>query len=117
LASQVRVVYIEHIFELILSYADKFGSSLCCYEDIFTYLSFVPTKSELCLKLQKLISPLDSAEDKIGQTRKNVTVRKILRYFNNNLSAEVTRKQVKALVDSYHEALPLGILRLIKAQN
>lgn len=101
------------IHELIFEYIKQFGTALSCFEDISPYLSHVPVSSRpgLISSLMEIYNPLlENTVDIIGQTRININIKKIIRFYNHKLDVKETFEEVQSLLTNYYKSLPLGII-------
>jgi tetratricopeptide (TPR) repeat protein len=96
--------------KLIINYLNQFGKSLACFEDISSYLSKILQKDipHFTEELITFLKNIDNVVDKVGQTRTNINIKKIQRYFNTELDIVSTRTEVQSLLVHYYESCHLG---------
>jgi hypothetical protein len=104
----------DKLAKCMLEYVKRFGSTLSCFDDLYPKLSLLPSSSlpNLVTALTELLDKdLSTAISKIDQTRLNITVMKLCRYFNSVTNTLVDiKEQIKTLFEFYNQSLELSIL-------
>jgi hypothetical protein len=102
--------------DILFTYVERFGTTLSCFDDLYPKLQYLPSEQVPLLlpKLMELLKiDLDCCENKIDQTRLNITVLKLQRYLSSIISKmPVPSAQIALLLKYYNSSSQLSNLNI-----